>query len=570
MENIKFEQYPLSVPSLKKLEKKFTSLIDELKSCGSATTALPVIKKMNKLVDDISSDMTIISVRYQIETNNPKYKKAQDQIDEISPVISAYINNWNKVLVKAKYRKDLEKTLGKYYFQMMETSLKVFDEKIIPELIEQNKLTSEYSRIMASAQIEFDGQVLNLPQMSRYTQHQDREIRKAASIAVDKWMGENEGKIGEIYGELVKIRHTMAKKLGYKNFVELGYLSLSRLDYKAKDVKGYREQIEEVVVPVCNKLYKRQAKRLGMNQKHMQAYDYNVSFLSGNPKPAGDSTYLVKVATDMYNDMSKETSEFFKFMLDNHLMDLLAKPGKAPGGFMTYIPRSKAPFIFANFNGSKDDVDVLTHEVGHALQGYLSSKIKVPEFRSPTLEACEIHSMSMEFFAYPYMNKFFGKDEKKYLYSHLEGAVEFLPYGVCVDDFQHWVYENPEATHAQRCEKWKELESRYTPHKKFDDQPTFAHGATWIRQSHIITSPFYYIDYTLAQVCAMQFLVEMNKNREKAWKKYIKLCKCGGQYPFVELLEKNKLRNPFIEGNVAKVIKPAFKILSSFEDNELE
>lgn len=568
MENIKFEQYPLHVPSLKIIEKKIVGLTEELKSCGSALTALPVIKKMNKFMDEISSDMTIISVRYQIDTTNTRYSQAQNKLDEISPVISAYLNNWNKVLVKLKCRKDLEKTLGKYYFKMIETSLKVFDEKIVPELIEQNRLTSEYSRILASAKIEFNGQILNLPQMGKYTQHKDRAVRKEAAIAVDKWMGENEEAIGEIYDKLVKLRHQMALKLGYKNFVELGYLSLGRLDYNAKDVKGYRKQIEETVVPVCNKLYKRQAKRLGYNPKTMQAYDYNVSFLSGNPTPAGDADYLVKTATNMYDDMSKETKEFFHFMLDNHLMDLLAKPGKAPGGFMTYIPRYKAPFIFANFNGSKDDVDVLTHEVGHALQGYLSSKIKVPEYRSPTLEACEIHSMSMEFFAYPYMNKFFGKDEKKYLYSHLEGAVEFLPYGVCVDEFQHWVYENPNATHADRCAKWKELEARYTPHKRFDDQPTFNHGATWIRQSHIINSPFYYIDYTLAQVCAMQFFVEMNKNRDKAWKKYIKLCKCGGQYPFVELLEKNKLRNPFLDGNVAKVIKPVSKVLASYDDSE--
>lgn len=568
MENIKFEQYPLHVPSLKIIEKKIVGLTNELKQCGSALTALPVIKKMNKFMDEISSDMTIISVRYQIDTTNKRYAQAQNKLDEISPVISAYLNNWNKVLVKHKARKELEKTLGKYYFKMIETALKVFDEKIVPELIEQNRLTSEYSRILASAQIEFDGKVLNLPQMGKYTQHVDRDIRKAASIAVDKWMGENEKAIGDIYDKLVKLRHQMALKLGYKNFVELGYLSLGRLDYNAKDVKGYRAQIEETVVPVCNKLYKRQAKRLGYNPKTMQAYDYNVSFLSGNPTPAGDADYLVKTATEMYDDMSKETKEFFHFMLDNHLMDLLAKPGKAPGGFMTYIPRYKAPFIFANFNGSKDDVDVLTHEVGHALQGYLSSKIKVPEYRSPTLEACEIHSMSMEFFAYPYMNKFFGKDEQKYLYSHLEGAIEFLPYGVCVDEFQHWVYENPNATHEDRCAKWKELEARYTPHKRFDDQPTFAHGATWIRQTHIINSPFYYIDYTLAQVCAMQFLVEMKKNREKAWKKYIKLCKSGGKYPFVELLNVNKLRNPFLDGNVAKVIKPASKMLAEYDDSK--
>lgn len=566
---MKFEEYPLRVPSLKRVEKKIGKFITDLQECKTIKKGLPVIRRFNRYMDDLGTDVTIISIRYSLNTQDSVYQKAQDRVDEISPMISGLVNKWNKTIVKVPFKKELDEKFGHYYFQMIESSLKAFDEKIIPELVQENKLSSEYNKVLGSAQIDFRGEKLNLSQIGKYTTDKDRATRHDASVALDKWFGENEKDISRIYDELVHLRNNMAKKLGFKNFVELGYLRLGRCDYDAKMVKNYRAQIAETAVPLSQKLYKRQAKRLGMKMKDMATYDFNLSFLTGNPKPAGDSDYLVKVATKMYDDMSTETSQFFHFMLDNHLMDLEARKGKAPGGYMTYMPRYKAPFIFSNFNGTEGDVNVLTHEVGHALQGYLSADIKVPEYRSPTLESCEIHSMSMEFFAWPYMDGFFKKDAEKYCFSHLEGAVEFLPYGITIDEFQHWVYENPNATHLERCAKFSEIEKAYTPHKKWVDCPTFAKGAYWMRQSHVFGSPFYYIDYTLAQVAAMQFFVEMRKNQEKAWKKYVKLCKFGGKLPFVGLLNKNHLRNPFEDGNVKKVLRPVAKVLDEFDDSKM-
>ena len=564
-----FEDIPLKVPSFKGIEKTLTQLIKELKEAKDAKEGFKVIRKMDKYSDKLSTQITVISIRYSLNTTDKKIAKAQDKMDEMLPLLSNLINQWNKVLVAVPFRKEIEKKYSPYYFEKIENSLKSFDEKIIPELIEINKLSSAYDRVLGSAQIEFRGNIYNLSQMTKFSTSEDRETRKEASIATDKFFAEHEQEIGDIYSKLVLLRDKAAKKLGYENFVELGYLSLGRTDYNAKMVKCYRDQIAEAVVPVCQKLYKKQASRLHIPFNKMYSFDYNVSFLSGNPKPAGDTAYLVDVATKMYDDMSMESGKFFHFMRDHHLLDLEARAGKAPGGYMTYMPLYHFPFIFSNFNGTQGDVNVLTHEVGHAFQGYLSGNIKPSDFRSPTLESCEIHSMSMEFFAWPYMNGFFGKDDDKYRYHHLSDAIEFLPYGISIDEFQHWVYEHPTATHEERCKVWLDIQSRYEPHKKYiDEMPCFKHGAAWIRQSHIFGSPFYYIDYTLAQVCAFQFLVEMRKDQPKAWKKYVKLCKCGGKYPFVTLLEKNHIRNPFIDGNVKKVIKPLTKILNSFDDSK--
>lgn len=564
--NIKFEDIVPKKVSLKSVQEKLGGFTEALKKTKDFKEALKIVNALEKYMDKFENNATVISIRYSLNTADSYISKLQDHMDEISPMISNEINKFNKVLVAHPCRKALEEKLTPYYFQMIDNSLKSFDEKIIPELIEINKLSSQYDKVMGGAQIEFRGEIYNMPQMGKFSKSKDRETRREASIAVDKFFQANEKEIGEIYGKLVLLRDKAAKKLGFKDYTELGYLSLGRVDYNPKMVAGYRKQIADEVVPVCQKLYKEQAKRIGIPFSKMKSYDYNLSFLSGNPTPKGDAKYLVEQATKMYDEMSPEAGEFFRFMKEHHLLDLEARAGKQPGGYMTYLPVQKFPFIFSNFNGTDGDVNVLTHEVGHAFQGYLSRNIKPGDFRSPTLESCEIHSMSMEFFAWPWMNLFFKEEDDKYRYSHLADAIEFLPYGITIDEFQHWVYAHPTATHEERCAAYKEIESRYTPHKKYDPEMKICEkGGWWMRQSHIFGSPFYYIDYTLAQVCAFQFLVEMTKNKEKAWKKYVRLCKLGGRYPFVSLLEKAHLRNPFEDGNIHKVMLPLKRILKSFD-----
>ena len=564
---MKFSDYPFIVPNEKQFVKKMEKFVEQLKACDNAKDAAKIINRINAYSEEINTEGCIIYVLYTCYTDNEQYKAAQDKIDELSPIFSKYGTEISKILVNAPYRPELEKKFGSFLFKKYENSLKVFDEKVMPELVKENKLSSEYDMILGGAQIEFRGQTLNLSQLGKFMQDKDRATRKAAAIAMDGWLKDNEAKIGQIYDDLVHLRTEIAHKLGYKTFTELGYLRMGRTDYNADMVKVYRDQIARDVVPVCNKLYKLQMKNLGIRKP--QYYDYNLMFASGNPLPAGDAKYLVEQAHKMYSDLGPESKEFFDFMTKYELMDLEARKGKAPGGYQISFDSYKSPFIFSNFNGTQHDVNVLTHEGGHAFQCYLSSGIKVPEYRQPTMESCEIHSMSMEFFAWPYMDGFFGKDAEKYKYSHLADSIEFLPYGATIDEFQHWVYENPDATHDQRCAKFHEIELKYTPHKKYDDCPTLAKGTYWLRQSHVFGSPFYYIDYTLAQVVAFQFAIENMKNHEKAWKKYIKLCKCGGKYPFLELLEKNHLRNPFIDGNIKKVIKPLEKVLKGFDTSKM-
>ena len=565
MKNLKFKDYEYKRPNLEELEKIIRQQMAYLTDKHTAEEQLKAYHKIDELLQEMSSYATIASIRNSINTKDEFYEEERKFYNQEMPKFSAVMAEVSKLLVNSKHREELEKELGTLMFLQTELSLKTFDPKIIPELQKENELATEYSKLIASAEIEFDGETRNLSQMSPYTQHKDKKVRKKAHLAVSKFFEENEKEFDRIYDGLVKVRHEMALKLGYENYVQLGYDRMGRLDYNKDDVKNYRDQIYESVVPVRQDLQARKAKRLGI--KDPKTYDLSISFLSGNPTPKGDRDWLVARAKKMYDEMSKETSEFFNFMLDHELMDLDSKPGKRSGGYCTFIDKYNSPFIFANFNGTSHDVDVLTHEAGHAFQVYTSRDL-MSAYRWPTMEAAEIHSMSMEFFAWPWIDSFFLDDGDKYRYFHLAGAINFLPYGVAVDEFQHFVYENPEATPDERKRAWRKIEKKYLPDIDYGEDKFMDKGTYWFRQGHIFSSPFYYIDYTLAQIVAFQFWIRNRENHEKAWKVYYELCQLGGSKTFLGLLDEVGLENPFETGTVAKIIKPLKEYLDSVDDTK--
>ena len=276
---------------------------------------------------------------------------------------------------------------------------------------------------------------------------------------------------------------------------------------------------------------------------------------------------ILRGADTMYSELSKDTDRFFQFMRSNNLMDLVNRENKATGGYCTYIDGYKSPYIFSNFNGTSGDIDVLTHEAGHAFQVFLSRNKTITEYNWPTYEACEIHSMSMEFFTWKWMPLFFGEDADKYYFSHMSSALQFLPYGVAVDEFQHFVYENPTATPSVRNQKWREIEQKYLPHRQYDGNTFLENGGFWQKQNHIFASPFYYIDYTLAEICAFQFWKKDRENHQKAWTDYVRLCKAGGSMSFLKLVDLANLRSPFEDGCVESVVGDITNWLDSIDDS---
>ena len=562
-----FNDYKYEKIDIDAVKKQFEELIGSFSKADSAEKQCEIMDKVINLRNHIDTMITLVSIRHSINTADDFYDKENDYCDEISPLLYGFTTDFYEALVTSKFRKELEDKYGKFLFDQAECSLKTFNEEVIPQLQEENKLSSKYDKLIASAKIPFDGEERTLSQMAPYTQSKDRNIRKDAAKKVAEFFSAHKNDFDEIYDKLVKVRTEIAHKLGFKNYVELAYARLRRLDYNAQDVAGYRKQVLENIVPLHSELRERQAKRLGIDK--LKFYDEPIKFNSGNADPHGDPEWILNHGKTMYRELSKETDEFFTFMTENNLLDLLSKKGKNSGGYCTYIPDYKSPFIFANFNGTAHDVDVLTHEAGHAFQVYESRGYEIPEYLWPSYEACEIHSMSMEFLTWPWMGLYFENDEDKYKFIHLSEALLFIPYGVTVDEFQHWVYENPEATPEERRNKWLETEKKYLPTRDYGEIDELEEGIFWFRQGHIFGTPFYYIDYTLAQVCAFQFWIKSRENREKAWEEYLNLCRLGGSKPFFELMKAANLKNPFNEGTIASVIPKIREFLDSIDDMKM-
>ncbi len=561
---MKFSQFTYKRPKLEDIKTDFKALIEDFSKSQSAEEQVALINQLNELRSQFDSMFNIASIRHSLNIEDKDFETEQGYFDQNVPEFQALINDYYAVLVNSKFRTELSERFGDQLFAIADLTLKTFDPEILEDMKRENMLASEYQKLIASAKINFEGQELNLKALDPYCMSTDRAMRKKANKAKWDFLAKKQNQLDEIFDKLVKVRTKMAKKLGFKNYIELGYARMLRTDYTPEMVKKFRDKVKEYVVPATVELRERQSKRIGIDD--MKFYDTQLYFKQGNPKPKGDPQWILENGRKMYEEMSPETDSFFKFMLENELLDVLNRTGKASGGYCTYITEHKSPFIFSNFNGTSADIDVLTHEAGHAFQVYSSRDIEVPEYLWPTYEAAEIHSMSMEFFAWPWMDNFFEEESDKYRFEHLSSCLFFLPYGVAVDEFQHIIYENPEMTPKERRKTWRELEEKYLPNIDYDNNEYLENGGYWQKQSHIYQLPFYYIDYTLAQICAFQFWKKAHDEPQEAFADYLKLCKAGGSKSFLGLVKLANLQSPFDEECLPNIVGEIHNYLRGISD----
>ncbi len=560
-----FNDYTYTRPDLDATKKAFDALIDKFNAADSADAQLEVIKELNHIRNDINTNYSLAMIRASIDTNDQFYSDERDYFDNNAAQLAALEADYFKALTSSPFKDALEEQLGSQLFSLAYNIVNSYSDEVKDLINEENKISSEYSKLIASAEIDYDGKQLNLAQMGPYTQSTDRAVRKEAALKVQEFMSANLEAFDDIYDRLVKVRHDIALKLGFDNFIELGYMRMQRIDYDQQMVSSYRDQIREHVVPLATKLYDRQAARIGVDK--LKYYDEPILFLSGNENPKDEPAVILENGRKMYEALSPETGEFYHFMMSRQLFDVEAKKGKEAGGYCTFIDNYNAPFIFANFNTTDHDITVLTHEAGHAFQVYSSRDQEVPDYLWPTHESCEIHSMSMEFFTYPWLDLFFNNADK-FKYKHIGDAVQFLPYGVAIDEFQHRVYERPEMTPEERRQVWTELEEKYLPHRDYDGIYPLSEGSLWHRQGHVFNSPFYYIDYTLAQVCAFQFFKRSREDFDSAWQDYLKLCRLGGSLPFNALVKEAHLNSPFEQGTLSDIMNYLEDYIDNIDDSQ--
>lgn len=537
---------------------------DFQETAKNATCAKDVADAYRKLIEEAEKYYTMSSLaytRYTLNTHDEFYLGEQGYYDEINPVLSVLLTDAGNTLLDSPYRSELEKMFPETLFMNLECSRKATSEKTIAEEQEENAIVTEYSQLMSQIPVEWNGEKKTISYVRGFMEDGDREVRRKAAEAIGLALQNEKEKLDGIYDRLVKVRTKIAQKMGYKNYVELGYYRMGRIDYDEGMVKTFRNNVLSDIVPVVCKLKEQIKANLGIDK--FMFYDNDV-IDGGDPRPYPDAEGILKAAQEMYHEMDPDIGEFMDRMLAAEAFDTLARDGKWGGGYATTFETFKQPFILANFNGSSGDIDVVTHEFGHTIAMDYALRSDDHTVGIGSSETAETHSMSMEFLSWPYMDKFF-KDPALYEYKHLASSLSFIPYGVIVDEFQHIVYENPDMTPQERDEAYLVLEKKYRPYLSFEGIPYLELGTRWQYQMHIYESPFYYIDYCLAQVVALEFLVLSRQDYKKALDTYLAHAKRGGKFAFRKLVELTGLRSPFEEGSLKEIADECIKILDELK-----
>lgn len=557
---MRFDEITAPAPDVAALEATYHTLVERIEQAAApadVTAAIADWERTRRLTEQYGS---LVGLRFAQNVNDADAKAAQDALDAIRPKLTANDISVMNALLASPHRPALTDTFGETAFRLWECAVTAFDPKIADDLVAESKQVSDVMSLTARGEVEVDGDKMSLSEVVGLLEHEDRDRREAAARAYWGWFKDNGVALDDAFDALVKLRDNMAKKLGFSSYVELGYKLMNRVDYNQQDVERFRAQVRDSLVPLCSKLRAQQAESLGVDQ--VMYWDEGVFSPAGAAVPQGDLPWMMDRAREMFADLHPDLDHFFGLMADGGYLDLPSRQGKSGGGFCTSFPTAGMPFVFANFNGTSGDVRVFTHEVGHAFQCWKSRDQPLVEYLWPTYEACEIHSMSLEFLTYPSMERFFGDSADQFRRDHLMQSLLFIPYGVAIDHFQHLVYERPEATPAERHAMWQEMERTYLPWRAYGDVPRVGEGAFWQRQMHVFFSPFYYIDYTLAQTCALQFWDKATTDRPAAMEAYVALCALGGSSSFQTLARSAGLTSPFDDGCLDAVVARAAAALA--------
>ena len=549
---MKFSEMPYARPDVDAVRGELAKIAETLENAPDADAQIAAVEELNRVEGHVATMAQLAYIRHSIDTRDEYYDKENDFIDEHMPLLEEDIQRVNRALLASRRREALEKKYGKVFFLDLEIAARSFKPEMVEGMQRENKLASDYQKLYASAVVEFDGQKLPLPKLGPYKQSPDRGVRRRAYETEAGFFDAHREELDRLYDELVKCRTDQAKLLGYDNYIPLGYDRMGRNCYGPEKVAAFRDQIAADLVPLVAKVKAAQAKRLGVGK--LKFYDDVLLYPDGNPTPQGTADDILAAGLAMYRGLSPETAEFIEYLYENELLDVLSKEGKAPGGYCTEIYDHRAPFIFSNFNGTAGDVDVLTHEAGHAFAAFRAMKRGYPRrLMTPTMDGAETHSMSMEFLTAPYHHLFFGDATARYEVAHAEEALTFIPYGCMVDEFQHVMYENPTLTPEQRNATWLDLEKKYRPWTDFDNLPFYSRGALWQRQLHIYLYPLYYIDYCMAQTMAFQFWMLHLRDPKEAWTRYLAFVDKGGTQTFEDLAHGAGMKVPYDAGAIREI-----------------
>ena len=547
---MKFNEMTYTRPDIGALLARCKELAAKAAAAPDGDALVRLYYEQSEAFAEYNTAANLANIHYTCDTRDAYWKAEQDFFDANGPAVTNASVEISRAFLANPHVNALTEKFGTTCVAGMKNAVLSMDDRTVELQQQFNALVSRYQQIYGGALVELDGKQLTIPQLGPYKEDLDPAVRRAAYEAEAGYFDAHRAELDELYGEIVKNLNAQARVMGYHDYSELSYVRMNRIGYGPEEIRKFRDQVANDVVPQLQKVMALRAKRTGI--AHPAFTDLPILFRDGNPKPIPGYKARMDAARTMYHELSPETAEFIDFMQDNELFDVESRPGKMSGGYMTSLPSYKAPFIFANWNDTSGDVDVLTHECGHAFEGYVAERDPaIPaDLECPGMESAEIHSMAMEFLTAPWHHLLFGRDTDKYALLHAEDSFVFLAYGCEVDEFQHIMYQNPDLTPDERNAEWLKLEKKYRPWIDFDNLPFYGRGAGWQRQLHIYECPFYYIDYCLSTMAALQFFLLSLTDHKDAWARYLRLVRRAGTASYTELLETAGLKVPFEEGSI--------------------
>lgn len=556
---VKFTQIPYIRPDMEEIERDMECGLAALEGAAGFEAAYYALLRLEEPRRRYMTLANLSEIHNTMDTTDPFWAGEEAHFGSIRPRWEAICDRLGKALTASPYAPRLKEHLGEEIFRRAEVNARAFSPDIAELQEEENRLSARYSALTANLSAEVDGKRCTLGEMALMKDDSLRASRMKFDLLSQAAYGEAKEELDSLYDSLVKVRHQIALKLGQKSFTEVGYCRQSRTGYGREEAAAFRREVEQGITPVVSALFEAQRKRLGYDT--LWTCDEDESFKGPGPKPFDRP--VEELFDGVFAELSPESRVFYEELRRNEFYDLSTRRGKIRGAYSNLIPNYNLPFVFETFDSSPGAVKTFAHECGHGLHTFLKRGEPFIDSLSASGDLCEIHSMAMEFFIWPQLNKVYpAADVAKYRYFHIKSALAFLPYGAAVDEFQTRIYDEPELTPEGRRQLWKELEERYLPWRRYQSGGFLEEGRAWQRQTHIYKWPFYYIDYALAQTCALQYHFWDEEDHSAAWQSYLTLVRESDRHSFSETLELAGLQSPFKPGVVSEVGRKAMEFLN--------
>ncbi|MGG0198836.1 M3 family oligoendopeptidase [Bacillus anthracis] len=552
----------IDISNVLQLEKTLSTLLN--KRISSKLDLENWLKEQSKMIWEIEEQLRSHYIAFQCNTDDEEIKDTFEHDQQfVKPLLKRYQNLLDNKYLESPFRMELDSNLYGLLDAKIKNAQKLFCEDNIELEIKEDKLVTEYFEITGGLSAIWDGEEKTITELQSYLQDSNRDIRKKAKAIISEQFLSVEKELQNILNQLIEIRHQKANNIQLENYRDYMFKKYERFDYSAKDCYELAESIRKYVVPLKDKILLEKKEKLQVDTLR----PWDVSAVTPDQKvlkPIANENDLIEKSTHIFNKLDVEFSTLLNRMYKHDCLDLTSRKGKAAGGFCEYLPASQLSYIFMNLNYTQDDIITFIHEMGHSIHNELIKPLKLRQYIEIPAETAELASMTMELFSLNYWDTFYTnkKDLKQAKINYFKDVISYLPVMLIVDQFQHWLYENPTHTSEERNEKYLQLQKHYQSNVIHIDGYENWIATSWLPVLHIFEVPFYYIEYAIAQLGAVQMYKQYKEDPKQALENYKKALSLGSSQSIKEVYEAAGIRFDFSGETI--------KELMLFVEKELE